>query len=341
VQAILRVVLVVVGLGPLGYVIAEPVSEAGRTIAYWWLSRPRIRMAAQWRRWKFLLADSGWMFLATNANKLVEQADKLILGLYHVKDTVGAYFWAYMVSRQAIDVFVWNLEKILLPALSHLQLDPQRQIQAFLRAARMLAVAIVPACLMLAATVDPLLHFIYPAGDRHDSIPVIQIVSAAMSMWVIYGPTASLIKAQGRFRLFMILTWIYAAFFLSVVFFAAWYSDRLEWNGAISMAIAVAVCMTVFGPIQAYIGIRPGGGTWMDVARIYLPPIALSIVAVGGGLLLATAIPAVAASHVLKIAVIVLVGGGLYLALLRTLMPGTFRELFDQLAHFRTKPTGG
>ncbi len=330
-QVVLRIVFAMAGLGPIGYILPEPLAEIGRTIAYWWLAKPKIKLAAQWRRWRFLLVDSGWMFLTTNATKLAEQADKLVLGLFHAKAVVGDYYWAYMLSRQAIDMFVWNLEKILLPALSHLQSDPVRQVQAFLRAARLLAILVVPGCLLLAAMVDPVLRLLLPGGQRHESIPVVQIVSSAMSMWVIYGPTASLIKAQGRFKLLMIITWIYAVFFIAVIVLAAWLSSKYDGNGATTMAFAVGACMTVFGPIQAYIGIRPGGGTWLDVARIYIPPIILGIIAVGGGLLLASTTPSLATNHLLKVAIIAGVGSGLYLAQLRFLMPETFKEVSDQV----------
>ncbi|UCD74218.1 MAG: oligosaccharide flippase family protein [Phycisphaerales bacterium] len=336
-QVALRVLLVLLlrdsGLGPLGYILPEPLAEIGRTSAYWWMARPKIRLAAQWRRWKFLLADSGWMFIATNANKLVEQADKLILGLFHATDVVGAYYWAYMISRQTIDVFVWNLEKILLPALSHLQLEPRRQVEAFLRAARLLAVLVVPACLMLAAVIDPVLHILLPKGQRDDSIPVIQVMSAAMSMWVIYGPTASLIKAQGRFKLFMVITWLYAIFFVAVITFAAWLGRLIEFNGAIAVAFAVGACMLIFGPIQAYIGIRPGGGTWRDVAGIYLPPIFFGLIAIGIPTWLSNALPMVRESNVGRMVVIALIGGGLYLGSLRMFMPSTWRALLEQAHH--------
>ena len=341
-QVALRVILVLLlrdsGLGPLGYIMPEPLAEIGRSGIYWWMAKPKIRFAAQWRRWRFLLADSGWMFLATNANKLVEQADKLILGLFHATSAVGAYYWAYMISRQTIDVFVWNLEKILLPALSQLQLDPKRQMRAFLRSARLLAILVVPACLMLAAIVDPLIHLILPGGQRDDSIAVIQVVSAAMSMWVIYGPTASLIKAQGRFKLFMAVTWLYAALFLLVITLAAWISRLLEFNGAVAVALAVGVCMTIFGPIQAYIGIRSDGGTWRDVAVIYVPPIFFGLISIGIPAFLANTLPLVSGSHPALIITIAVLGGALYLACLRLFMPSTWRALLEQARHLVPSP---
>jgi len=359
---VMRVLLALAGLGPFACVIPEPIGEAARSAAYWWLAKPRIHRRLRLRRWRYLIADSWWLLLGSMALKFVAQAPYFIGGFFLVPAVLGDYFFAFMFSIRVVRLFMMNLENVLLPALSHIQANLQRQAQAFLRATGMLATIVVPVCFLEAALAEPILSLLFPAGKWDSAVPLTQVLCIGIAMWVTQGPTASLLKAQGRWVWFAALSVLYAVGFALCIAVAACLSQA---GGAIPqlilliagrlgldvllqpfvgsgradlVAITVALCTAVYTPTQVYIAIRPAGGRWRDVSRIFLPPVITSAIAIGLGAAIASPFPDTLAGNLAQLAVTVGVGGGIYMGLVRWLRPMVWNELLELV--FRFLPIG-
>jgi len=98
--------------------------------------------------------------------------------------------------------------------------------------------------------------------------------------------------------------------------------------------------MTYFaliGPIFMWIAIRPGGGKWRDIGRVYFAPTAASLIAIGVGIGFGRWIQAMpmkndAARQVLRMVVITLWSIVLYIPIIRMMAPAAFKELLTRLS---------
>jgi hypothetical protein len=92
----------------------------------------------------------------------------------------------------------------------------------------------------------------------------------------------------------------------------------------------------LIGPIFLYVAIRPGGGKWRDVWRVYFAPTLASILAIGVGIGFGRWIQAMpmksdVARQVLRMLVIVLWSIVLYIPIVRMMAPAAFKELLARL----------
>jgi hypothetical protein len=109
-----------------------------------------------------------------------------------------------------------------------------------------------------------------------------------MAFRVVASPGGSLIQAQGRFRVILITNVINAFVFLSLVTMGAFIgtpdAPNVWMRPATTVGIAVAFYFATISPIFLWIAIRPSGGTWRDVVRVYAAPMVASALAAAGAM---------------------------------------------------------
>lgn len=268
--ALLSVLLAAYGLGPYALIIPIPIVALAVLVVSFRLARPRIRFRLNPRRWGYLLR-SGSMMVAGNACLvLVAQGDYMMLGLFHDAAIVGVYFFAFNLARQAMQMFTTNIVGVLLPALSNLKDDPVRITDAYLRAARALAIIGIPIGLSQAASARAVVEHVF-AKHWADAIPLIQLLSVGMAIRLVTSTCGSLIIAQGRWATKLTINATNAVTFLIAAGIPAWLGGPRE------VAWSVMIYMLVFGPTQMYIAIRPGGRGVRDLFRVFAPPISAAV----------------------------------------------------------------
>jgi len=333
----LQVLLAWLGFGAYSWIIPLPVRFLYRTVFVWILAPTRIRRSPQLRRWRYLMPDGLRLITSDLLRTVVHQGDYMILGLFFSTTVVGVYYFAYTLSTQTIQLLTMNLAKVLFPALSSLQLDINRQRDAFLRAAKTLTAAGVPICLLQVALAEPFIYLVFQE-KWYPSIIVLQVLCLGMPLRLVLETSESMIKAQGRFGTFVVLSAACAATFLGLVYVAARIAD--EQNAGLTVAVAVAVSMLIFGPLHVYIAIRPAGGRWRDVLGVYAAPGVSGIIAVGLAWALSLLIPAEPGRNLgqmARVVVTVVAAGALYLPLIRRTAPGAWNELRQQVLRFRMR----
>jgi hypothetical protein len=92
-----------------------------------------------------------------------------------------------------------------------------------------------------------------------------------MAMRVVEWTSESLLKAQGRFPRFMVLTGVHALVFVPCVWFAARFGDIS------TVAWAVSGLIVLLGPVRMYVAVRPLGGGWRALGKVLLVPVAGSL----------------------------------------------------------------
>ena len=322
-QMCAAVPLAYLGMGPMSVIAATTLGLVIANTAAWSRARPKIRSNPQLRRWRYILSDS-MSLLGTNLLwTSIGQGDRLAIGAMQGRAQTGVYFFAYNLSMQVSGLIMINLSSILLPALGRFAGDPVRQLRAFLRAARMLALVGVPLTLSQAALADPVLRILF--GEKWvEAIPVMQWFSIGMAAFVVSGAVTSLIMAQGRFRL---LPWMAGGY---LVVFACAFVAGVHFKGIVGGAAAVALCYWLSAFVGMSIGIHPQGGRLRDVLGVYALPVLGSVLGLVPGLMAAAYVPEGPMQHWIRATMIaggmaviypsiVLLAGGESLAELRSL----------------------
>jgi len=260
---------------------------------------------------------------------VIGQGDYLVLGwVYEDKRVLGIYYFAFNLSLQTLVLLLPNLDAVLLPTLSKLQAQPERQRSVFMLMARAIAFFAFPICFLQAALADPGIRAVF--GPKwFDAIPPFAILSIGMAFrtsgWAIH----SLLPAQGRYGLYAVIHAIGAAVFLALVFTGAMIGRR-SGEGAVAVAVAVSIYFALEAPIAMLLAIKPLKLGFRDIVTIFVPPLILSICAIAAAVLLAQLIPAVRFRDWMRIAVITIAGSGLFLLAAKKLMPETWNSIWDR-----------
>lgn len=307
------------GFGAMSFVLPKPFVDAAQTLVLWVVSRPPLSSGIGVRKWRYLLNHSGLSLIAAALLLVISQGDYLLLGVLFSAEVVGIYFFAYRLSVQSLSLFNSSLAQVLLPTLSRFTREPERQVRGFLNGLRLLALGIVPVCLLQAALADPVVRIMF-AERWYPAIPVLQILSVAMAFHAVGGDTGvTLLRAQGRFGLLAGVLFFRALIFLVLMGVGA------VMGGIVGAAFGVLAFMATVGALGFTAAVRPGGGDWTSYWRIILPPFAIGIVAVGGAVAVARFL--VTDSPLVESAVILILASGLYALGARVFL----REIWDVL----------
>jgi hypothetical protein len=203
-----------------------------------------------------------------------------------------------------------------------------------------MAMIAVPMCMLQMACADPAVRLFFQDVKWQDAIPVLQALSVGMAFRVVASPGGSLIQAQGRFRVIMITNVINAVVFLSLVIVGALLGTPGHPNHwlrpASTVGLAVAFYFALIGPIFLYVAIRPSGGTWGDILRVYAAPMLISAGSVAIAMGLGSFVPVERVrghrwGQALKLAVIIVWFVLAYVPLIRLAAPRSWEALVQRL----------
>ena len=257
------------GCGAYSFVLPLPIAGAVRAAWLWRLAKLRVGPNPQFKRWRFLAADSGFMLATGFVNSVTLQAGFLALGLLYNKAVVGQFFFAFNLSTQLAQILSQNLGSVLLPALSKLREDRPRHVAAVIRASRMLAFLSIPACLLLAAVAKPLVDLVYGAKWL-PAAPALQLMALAMAVNIPNAAAYASLQSKGRFRTLFIYAVAQAPLFIAAVFIGA------RMGAAVGVAAAWALAVSIAAPVCIRLALGNEAG-WGMVLKIYAGPIIASL----------------------------------------------------------------
>jgi hypothetical protein len=162
-----------------------------------------------------------------------------------------------------------------------------------------------------------------------------------MAFRVVASPGGSLIQAQGRFRVILITNVVNAIIFLTLVTVGALAGKpgaaSLWMRPATTVGIAVAFYFALIGPIFLYVAIRPSGGKWRDIWRVYAAPMIVSAVAIAIAMLAGSMVPEQQIrghrwGQAVRLTVVLAWFVALYIPLIRYAAPDDWRALMRRVA---------
>jgi O-antigen/teichoic acid export membrane protein len=130
--------------------------------------------------------------------------DIVALGTFCDDRSLGIYSFAASLSTQLGMIIAFQASNAIQPIIGQLKHDPRRQAEGAHRAIAMVGAVLVPLLLVQAAIGGPLIAVVW-GGKWDDAIIVFQVVSLAQAVGAVQWPAAFIIKAQGRFKPYLLL----------------------------------------------------------------------------------------------------------------------------------------
>jgi hypothetical protein len=211
-------------------------------------------------------------------------------------------------------------------------------------------------CLLQAAIAAPMIQTLFRNKENPDkwvsAVPVLQVISLAMAMQLFNMPAMSLIQAQGRFRMMLRLSVVFAIAFMAIIISCAYvgtgttgtirfdglrrflemiFRQPVPLNVSIVVALGVALYNSVIGPICLYVAIRPIGGTWRDIWPIYLWPLITSGFAIFIGMAVGHMLPKSLPGNWMKLILVPTVSVLVYAPLVRLTAAGAWHDFVARL----------
>jgi PST family polysaccharide transporter len=308
------------GFGVFSFVLPGPILAAIRAAVFWVVARPELGPMRRGQL-RMIGTTGSTVFGSKLITAMVGQGDYVVLGLFAAAPVVGAYFFAFRLAVQPVQMLAGNLSTVLFPALAQLKSEPVRQREAALGATRVLAFAVMPYCFMQAAVARPLLSLVFGA-KWSAAIPLVQILSIGLAFDAVSWIAGALLSARGEFRRAFVYSCVFSPIFFVVVALGAYLAS------ATGVAVAVSLFYIVLAPCYSYAVFRRLGVSLREVVAVYPASTVFAAIAMASA---AGLVQAIAMSRPAQIAAIVAVGGGLYLGLVRLFTPATFEQLKARL----------
>ena len=248
------------------------------TVAAWLSVSWRPGRAAAFAEVRPLLAFGGNIIGTRLVLQFVRTSPSILLGAYWGPATVGIYQRAYALLMYAVDQIQGPVSTVLLPHLSRLQQDPERQKRVFLLAYRAIVSVIVPLVVTCAVYSEEVVALML--GSQWTE-------TAAVFRWLALGGIAVglnssqglLLFATGRADTCSRMALIDA---VSVVIgYAAGVS-----HGALGVAMGFCAAKLLLSVPLTVATFRETRVTWRDILEVVRAPLlATGLAALAGGLL--------------------------------------------------------
>lgn len=321
------VLLAAAGFGALSFVLPVPVAVGVSSWLIWRAAgSPGLQRPAR-LRWGPLLPGSTAVMASRLLNNLVGHGDYLIMGLVASEARLGLYFFAYRIAGQPMRLLASSVANVLFPTLVQFANDPVRQREAVIQASRVLAIVVMPVCMLQAALALPFLEALFQK-QWLDSAPYLQLLSLALAFDAVSWTVSVLLPARGQFN--TALYYVGATTLLFFVFISV--------GAVISADYGVAVGLTLFNvivqPCFCYAVLRRAGPiSIVRVATIYLAPVLLAAATSFAAAWLVRG----AMAPLLQLAIAPLIALPVYAAGVALLAPGPCRYIIDRLQGLRRR----
>jgi PST family polysaccharide transporter len=324
--ALLTVAAAFLGMGAYSFVIPVPIVAAIVAVVGWQLARPPVRMELERSRWTHLFGKSmsvgGTWMLHTIGN----QADYIALGLAGFADAlIGTYVFAFNIAVQPLRLLSAGVPTVLFPGLSHLSMEPEKQVRATLRAVRLLALVVVPFCLLQVVLSPPIFRLLFPPRWL-DSVALCQILTIGLMFNATAWPSQSLVLAQGRFGDLFRVTVIGTLGLLVALGLVIWLNP-----GLVSVAATVAGWHVFNSPFLHWAATRRSA-PWNSYVRETYRPLLAGVWAAIACVILHRNLPATIPGDVIAVVAGTLVFTAIYALLILLIARGEVCDLRDQLA---------
>lgn len=317
------VILALAGFGALSFVLPLPVLAVIKLIVFWRKAPALVSGAVRPFQYRYLASKGSSMLGSRLATEAVSQGAFIVMGLIASQAVVGAYFFAFRLAAQPLRMMAGNFTSVLFPVLAQLRNDPDRQLAAALRAARVLAYVTMPLCFLQAALMEPALRLLF-AGRWDAAIFFGQVLSLGLPFDAVSWVAGALLMARAEFHRALVYSLI-----LSPLFFVAlWIGAGL--GGPRGVVVGVSLFFITLAPVYASLVLSDGRNWASFVSTHFVVPALLSTVSFGFAYLMSFWLVD-AGSHLIRCVLITTIGCSAFLLMVWWFSPQMVDEVRGQL----------
>jgi PST family polysaccharide transporter len=312
------------GLGAFSFFAPLVFTNLLRSLVYWRVGGVQLRPIRAARGWG-LIVHRGLTALATRiAYVVIAQGDFFILALFAAKPVVGAYFFAFRLASQPMNLLSGSITGVLFSSLLKIPDRARRAAVAF-RTAEAVGAVTVPVCLALALAAKPGVVLLF--GARWSAAaPLVQLLSLGLAFDAISWPAGALLLAEGAFRrAFIYQTWSLPLFLALVTTGAATAQATGVAAGVAAYYVVHSLAYTAAAFQRTPVGVSGAAGLFGKLL--------LCAIVGFGPPFVALSAPLLRGHPALQLSAAIVVGPGLYAAALALFARPIFENLVRQGAH--------
>ncbi|HLJ96379.1 MAG TPA: oligosaccharide flippase family protein [Gemmataceae bacterium] len=215
-----------------------------------------------------LLGFGGGFTAGRFCNYLAGQGEHLVLGYCLGPVALGVYGRAYQLMAGPAVLFGNVLDRVLFPAMVHVQDQPQRLADAYRRGSALIALVILPVSAILVALAPEVIQ-VFLGSEWSAVIVPLQILGVGMLFRTSCKISDSLVRATGAVHR---RTWRQTAY-AAMVLIGAWIGQRYGVDG-VALAVLGTLALNYF--LMAHLSLRLAGMSWRTFAATHVPGLAVA-----------------------------------------------------------------
>jgi O-antigen/teichoic acid export membrane protein len=257
------------GAGPFAIVVPPIALIGARGVLYRRAVGPTPRAEQPFRGMRALLRRAALSAFGSYVAGVLFLLETMVLGLLVPERSLGLFAFAFGLASQVNSIVSFQIAGALQPIFGHIEDDPRRQIEGFLRSCRLVSAALVPALLVQAAAGGEFIRAAW-GSKWNDAVTIFQVLSVGQALYVCQWPAAFVLKSQGRFFAYVklqLLNIVIAggAFLLAgmhggglTALIAGWLGRELASDAVVPVAVASAAVavVAVFAPLSLWVAGR-------------------------------------------------------------------------------------
>lgn len=234
VRSIGAISLAYLGLGVFSLVLGPLIAQVFMNILIWTIIpyRPRFRFDLKYVNKNIKV--SSFYFGSGILHYCNTNLDIILIGRLLGVLQLGYYQSARALTDELRSRISTPLQRVLFPAYSQIQTEPERFRQAILRSTAMLSLIVTPLGLGIAATSNELVYILY-GNNWLPMIPLLEVIAIAGTMRATLAVATPIFNAINRVGTSLRLNTINTAiFFLSIWVGSHWGAIGICWGGVVS-----------------------------------------------------------------------------------------------------------
>lgn len=233
-------------------------------------------------RWRHLVNNSVLGFVYAICQKVIQQFDFAVLGLFALQAEVGIYYLAFSLSVQAVGLLVGSIAPVLFPALNKVPKSEKQQLKTILlKMVSIFALLGMPFALWQGVSAKPLI-LLFLSDKWLDTIHLVQILSIGVGFQVVSSLWTVALRLKSNFKKQALYSIWSSVYFLALVIpFSYLYK-------AIGTATAVAIFNITSSPILIYFSYKYFDINFKEVIYPFVKYFVISCIVFGGIFLITT-----------------------------------------------------
>jgi O-antigen/teichoic acid export membrane protein len=248
----LIVLLAFLGFGPMSFAWPVVVVAVFELIMFVWITRMPIQPSAfTLSSAREVFQNSKWSLSGSFSSAIMRQCDYAVLGLIVPTEIVGAYYFAFQLAMQPVNLFGESLRKVILPVFSRIEGDLARENRSLRYAGTFIGLLAAPLLLLLSVTAHPLTEILWQ-GKWQSAVVPLQLLCLAMPVHLLSVFAEALTQSRGRFRL-----WTFAILLRGIgLGCVAWLAGTFANNNLATIALIMSSYLALSAIVELYVLLR-------------------------------------------------------------------------------------